>query len=64
MKTTFHDTPALKLEAVITRHRAGDTLEIFSTWPGANHPEAVRSLCLTLPPESFKQLKNILDSIA
>jgi hypothetical protein len=61
--TTFYDTPSLKLDAVVTKSSVGTTLEIYSTWPGAKHPDAMCKLSMTLPGESFAKLANVLADI-
>lgn len=61
MLHTVHDAPGFKLDIrVIQNPYAGPTVEFYSTWPNANHPELHKLLSLTLPPESFAQLANIL----
>jgi hypothetical protein len=65
MLHTVHDAPGFKLDIRVTHDPyAGPTVEFFSTWPKANHPEPHKLLSLTLPPESFAQLANILREIA
>lgn len=57
MKHLIHDAPGFRLEVGVTRDAHGNaTLEFFSTWPRANHPEPHRLLTLTLPTESFARL--------
>lgn len=65
MKYIIHDAPGFKLEAVVTHHPiTGPTVELFSTWPRANHPEPHRLLSLTLPPDSFGRLAEVLSKEA
>jgi hypothetical protein len=61
--TTFHDTPALKLDAVVTKSSVGTTLQIVSTWPGSKYPTPVTNVSMTLPGESFAKLANVLADI-
>lgn len=61
MKYLIHDAPGFKLEVVITQHPiTGPTVEFVSTWPRANHPYPHRLLSLTLPPESFGRLAEVI----
>lgn len=61
MKYLIHDAPGYRLEAVVTQHLiAGTTLELYSTWPKANHPDPHRMIVLTLPPESFVRLGEVI----
>lgn len=62
MKYLIHDAPGYRLEAVVTRHPiTGSTLELYSTWPGANHPDPHRLVTLTLPVESFARFCEVID---
>jgi hypothetical protein len=65
MKQTIHDTPGFRLEIAASQHPiSGPTIELFSTWPKANHPDPHRLLSLTLPPESLRQLAKVLARVA
>jgi hypothetical protein len=62
MRHLIHDAPEYRLEAVISHHPiSGHTVELFTTWPKANHPEPHKVLSLTLPPESFARLAQVLE---
>jgi len=59
---TIHDAPGFKLEVAVSYHPAsGHTIEFYSTWPTANHPEPHRLLSLTLPGSSFHRLAKVLE---
>mgnify|MGYP000855259221 CR=1 FL=1 len=60
MKHLIHDAPGYRLEVAITHTSAGPTVEFISTWPMANHPEPHRLLTLTLPPDAFVKLADVL----
>ncbi len=63
MLHTVHDAPGFKLDIRVTHDPyAGPTVEFFSTWPRANHPEPHKLLSLTLPPESFAELAKVLQA--
>jgi hypothetical protein len=62
LKRVIHSTPEFILEAIATHGIGGTTVEFFSTWPKANHPEPHRLLCLTLPKESLEALTSFLES--
>ncbi len=65
MNYVVHDAPGYKLEAVVSHHPiSGSTVEIFSTWPEANHPDPHRLLSLTLPPESLLSLAKAFELAA
>lgn len=65
MKHLIHNAEGFKVEVKVTKHpRIDPTVEFISTWPKANHPEPHKLLSLTLPPESFAQLANILQEMA
>jgi hypothetical protein len=65
MKHLIHDAPGFRLEAVITRDPyCGTTVELFSTWPKANHPDPHRLLTLSLPAESFHRLAEVARTAA
>lgn len=65
MTITIHDTPGYRLELRATEHpRFGTTLELFTTWPQANHPEPHRLLTLTLPRDAFARLAEALRHLA
>jgi hypothetical protein len=65
MRTTtlIHDEAAYKIEAVLTRHACGTTLELYTVWPGANHPVPNRLLTLTLPAASFARLTALFEGL-
>lgn len=64
MNFVIHDAPGYCLEANVTDHpTTGPSLELLSTWPTANHPQPHRLISLTLPPESFARLADVLESI-
>lgn len=64
MKNLIHDAPGYRLEATITCHPiSGPTLELYDTWPSANHPEPHRKLSLTLPAASLIRLGRLLVAI-
>lgn len=64
MNFVIHDAPGYCLEANVTDHpTTGTSLELLSTWPTANHPDPHRLISLTLPPESFARLADVLESI-
>ena len=53
----IHESPAYRLESRVTRHPlTGKTLELFVTYPLAQHPRSQRIACLTLPDEAFARL--------
>ena len=65
MKHIIHDAPGFKLEVAVSHHPiSGPTVEIFSIWPRANHPDPHRLLSLTLPPESLLRLAKALEIAA
>ena len=65
MKHTIHDAPGFKLEVAVSHHPiSGPTVEIFSVWPRANHPDPHRLLSLTLPAESLIRLAKVLEDAA
>lgn len=65
MKHLVHDAAGFQLEVSISHHLiCGPTVELFSTWPKANHPEPHRLLSLTLPPESLQRLASVIDRAA
>lgn len=65
MKHCIHDAPGYRLEAIATHHPiSGTSLELYSTWPRANHPEPHRMITLTLPQESFANLAKVLEMLA
>ena len=65
MKHTIHDAPGFKLEVAVSHHPiSGPTVEIFSIWTRANHPDPHRLLSLTLPPDSLIKLARVLESAA
>ena len=65
MKHTIHDAPGFKLEIAVSHHPiSGPTIEIFSIWPRANHPDPHRLLSLTLPPESLIRMAKVLEAAA
>lgn len=56
-RTIVHDAEGFRLEIVVSQHPVtGATVEFFSTWPKANHPEPHRLLSLTLPADSLQRL--------
>jgi hypothetical protein len=60
--TLIHDAPGYRLEATLTRHPiTGPTLQLFATYPQANHPFAHRLACLTLPAESLARLADLIN---
>lgn len=60
-----HDAEGFRLEIAITHHPiTGSTVEFFSTWPKANHPEPHRLLSLTLPAESLKCIAGMMEDAA
>ena len=64
MNFVIHDGPGYCLEANVTDHpTTGTSLELLSTWPTAHHPDPHRMISLTLPPESFARLADVLESI-
>ncbi len=64
-KHLIHDAPGYRLEAVVTHHPiTGPTLELYATWPTANHPDPHRMITLTLPAESYAALAKVLDDLA
>jgi hypothetical protein len=61
MKTTIYSDRAYVLEAQVTLHPiTGRTVELFATYPMAQHPRAQRIVCLTLPDESFARLADAI----
>ena len=65
MKHIIHDAPGFKLEVAVSHHPiSGPTVEIFSIWPRANHPDPHRLLSLTLPPESLLRLAKAFEIAA
>jgi hypothetical protein len=65
MKHLILDAPGYRLEAITTYHPiTGTSLELYSTWPTANHPEPHRMITLTLPPESFANLAKVLETLS
>jgi hypothetical protein len=60
----IHDSPSFKLTSKTTDHSAGRTVELFQQFPAALHPRDHRTLCLTLPPESFAALGTVFNSAA
>jgi hypothetical protein len=62
MKATIHSDKAYVLEAQVTRQPTiGRTVELFATYPMAQHPRAQRIVCLTLPDESFARLAALIN---
>lgn len=59
----IHDGLAYKLDAQISHHLCGTTLQLFTRWPGANHPEDYRLLTLTLPAEDLARLGKLLEGM-
>jgi hypothetical protein len=65
MKHLIHDAPGYKLELVVTHHPvSGPTVEFFSTWPRATHPDPHRLLSLTLPNDSLLRLAGAIAEAA
>jgi hypothetical protein len=65
MKQTIHDAPGFILEVAVSHHSTTDpTVELFSIWPRANHPDPHRLLSLTLPPESLIRLARAFEAAA
>ncbi len=61
MLLTVHDAPGFKLDIRVTSDPyVGPTVEFYSTWPKANHPDPHRLLSLTLPRESLRTLADVL----
>ncbi len=61
MEHLIHDAPGFQVSAIITHHPTCDpTLQLYTVWPTANHPEPHRLLSLTLPPESFARLAELI----
>ena len=47
---TIHDTPGYRLDSRTTDHPiTGRTVELFASYPQAQHPRYQRIACLTLP---------------
>ena len=53
--------PGYQLDARVTDHPiTGRTIELFATYPQAQHPRAQRIACLTLSQASFNELACVL----
>lgn len=60
----IHSDPAYRLEAAVTHHPiTGATVELYSTWPKANHPEPHRLISLTLPEGAFERFRDVIDRV-
>ena len=58
---TIHDTPTFRLDGRTTDDGHGNrTVELFQTFPLAQHPRSQRILCLTLPPISRARLAALI----
>ena len=64
MSQVIYESPSYKLEASITKSRAGSTLDLWVTYPQAQRPTRVRKAQFTLPPEKLKALGSYLIGMA
>jgi hypothetical protein len=62
--TPIHTSPVCVLTAKVTDHCAGRTVELFRSFPQAQHPREQRLIDLTLPSASFAALGAIFNSAA
>ncbi len=63
-KQTIYTDDAFILDVQSTSHASGTTVELFTTWPKANHPEPHKKLSLTLPMPAYAELGRFFNQLA